>query len=165
MDASLADAKAKPYQMWSFQGASVNWGKDEISPIPAKFARQNVMAAPVNDGHGGGIPVNAFWTRNVGLAIGHIETLPLVLTMPVRVRSDQRVALPLQSGALLDPTLREKEKQHREEKIRIARAAAKTVEEGQSVLLDSGTTTTAICPSLERHQKPGGHYQCHQHRG
>lgn len=58
-------------------------------------------------------------------------------------------ALPLQSGALLDPTLREKEKLHREEKIRIAMAAAKMVEEGQSVLLDSGTTTTAIARALK----------------
>ncbi len=58
-------------------------------------------------------------------------------------------ALPLQSGALLDPTLREKENLHREEKIRIAMAAAKMVEEGQSVLLDSGTTTTAIARALK----------------
>ena len=91
LDASLLDAKAKPYQMWSFQGASVNWGNDEILPIPAKFAQENLMAAPVNQGHGGGIPVNAFWTRTMGIAIGHIETLPLVLNMPVRVVEDQRV--------------------------------------------------------------------------
>ena len=58
-------------------------------------------------------------------------------------------ALPLQSGALLDPSLREKENLHREEKLRIARAAAEMVEEGQSVLLDSGTTTTAIARALK----------------
>ena len=58
-------------------------------------------------------------------------------------------ALPVQSGALLDPTLREKENLHREEKLRIARAAAEMVEEGQSVLLDSGTTTTAIARALK----------------
>jgi DeoR family transcriptional regulator of aga operon len=58
-------------------------------------------------------------------------------------------ALPVQSGALLDPTLREKEKLHRKEKLRIAAAAAKLVEEGQSVLLDSGTTTTAIARALK----------------
>jgi DeoR family transcriptional regulator, aga operon transcriptional repressor len=58
-------------------------------------------------------------------------------------------ALPIQSGALLDPTLREKEKLHRKEKMRIATAAARMVEEGQSVLLDSGTTTTAIARELK----------------
>src|SRR5207248_5822288 len=58
-------------------------------------------------------------------------------------------ALPVQAGALLDPTLREKEKLHRREKARIAEAAVKLVEEGQSVLLDSGTTTTAIARALK----------------
>jgi len=105
LDASLLDAEAKPYQMWSFQGASVNWGNDEILPIPAKFAQENLMAAPINQGHGGGIPVNAFWTRTMGIAIGHIETLPLVLNMPVRVAKDQRVeaAIELNDAATLKP--------------------------------------------------------------
>jgi DeoR family transcriptional regulator of aga operon len=57
--------------------------------------------------------------------------------------------LPVQAGALLDPSLREKEKLHRSEKARIAQAAVRLVEEGQSVLLDSGTTTTAIARSLK----------------
>jgi len=58
-------------------------------------------------------------------------------------------ALPVPAGALLDPTLLEKEKLHRKEKLRIAAAAAKMVEEGQSVLLDSGTTTMAIARALK----------------
>jgi DeoR family transcriptional regulator, aga operon transcriptional repressor len=58
-------------------------------------------------------------------------------------------ALPVQAGALLDPTLREKERLHRRQKMQIARAAACLVEEGQSVLLDSGTTTTAIARALK----------------
>ncbi len=58
-------------------------------------------------------------------------------------------ALPVQAGALLDPTLREKEKLHRKQKMQIALAAAGLVEEGQSVLLDSGTTTTAIARALK----------------
>jgi DeoR family transcriptional regulator, aga operon transcriptional repressor len=51
-------------------------------------------------------------------------------------------------GALADPTLREKEKLHRREKLRIAEAAAAMVQEGQVVILDSGTTTTAIARAL-----------------
>lgn len=57
-------------------------------------------------------------------------------------------ALVVESGALLDPTLREKEKQHRKEKLQIASAAARMVQEGESVLLDSGTTTTAVARAL-----------------
>lgn len=57
-------------------------------------------------------------------------------------------ALPMRSGALLDPSLREKEKLHRREKLRIGAAAARLVKEGQSVVLDSGTTTTTIARAL-----------------
>ncbi len=57
-------------------------------------------------------------------------------------------ALPAREGALEDPTLREKEKLHRKEKLRIADAAAAQVKEGQVVILDSGTTTTAIARAL-----------------
>lgn len=57
-------------------------------------------------------------------------------------------ALPLRSAALADPSLREKEKLYRKEKQRIATAAARLVKEGQSVVLDSGTTTTAIARTL-----------------
>ena len=57
-------------------------------------------------------------------------------------------ALPLTSGALLDPSLREKEKLHRREKQRIGQVAAQLVKEGQSVVLDSGTTTSMIAREL-----------------
>ena len=57
-------------------------------------------------------------------------------------------ALPAQEGALEDPTLREKEKLHHREKLRIAEAAAGMVQEGQVLILDSGTTTTEIARAL-----------------
>jgi len=53
-------------------------------------------------------------------------------------------ALPVRTGALNDQTLREKERQHRQEKLRIAAATAKMIRSGQVIILDSGTTTTAI---------------------
>ena len=57
-------------------------------------------------------------------------------------------ALPSREGALEDPTLREKEKLRRREKLHIAAAAARMVKEGQVVILDSGTTTTAVARAL-----------------
>jgi DeoR family transcriptional regulator of aga operon len=57
-------------------------------------------------------------------------------------------ALVRSSGTLNDPSLQEKEKLHRTEKMRIAQAAVRLVEEGQSILLDSGTTTMAIARAL-----------------
>jgi len=82
-------------------------------------------------------------------------------TSPVTIRKDLEIlhtmgrlhrthggALPAQEGALEDPTLREKEKLHRKEKLRIAAVAAQRVKEGQVVILDSGTTTTEIARAL-----------------
>ena len=105
LNAALADAKVAANDLWSFQGASEDWGKDEVLPIPAKFSRPNIMGSPVNQGHGGGVPVNAFWTATVGEAIGHIETLPLVLSMPVKVAADRRIetSLELNSKITLKP--------------------------------------------------------------
>lgn len=57
-------------------------------------------------------------------------------------------ALPAQAGALSDPTIQEKEELHHEEKVRIAKAAAAMVSEGQCIILDSGTTTTEIAHAL-----------------
>jgi DeoR family transcriptional regulator of aga operon len=62
-------------------------------------------------------------------------------------------ALPVREGALEDPTLLEKEKLHRKEKLHIAAAAAAMVKEGQVVILDSGTTTTAIARALRNFRR------------
>jgi DeoR family transcriptional regulator, aga operon transcriptional repressor len=59
-------------------------------------------------------------------------------------------ALRVQSSALIDPTLQEKQKHNFREKERIAAAATKMVEEGQCIILDSGTTTTALAERLKR---------------
>jgi DeoR family transcriptional regulator, aga operon transcriptional repressor len=65
-----------------------------------------------------------------------------------RIHRTHGGALPAKESALEDPTLREKEKLHRKEKLQIAAAAARMVKEGQVVVLDSGTTTTAIAHAL-----------------
>jgi len=61
-------------------------------------------------------------------------------------------ALPSREGALDDPTIRQKEQLHRREKTLIATAAARMVQKGQVVILDSGTTTTAVARALRDHQ-------------
>jgi len=89
-------ADTGPPPLWTFEGSSLKWGKDEIFPMPAKFSQENPFGAPVPTkddlGHvGGGIPVVAFWSRNVGEAIGHVETLPLTLSIPIQTTADARV--------------------------------------------------------------------------
>jgi alpha-galactosidase len=83
------DSKSASHPLWTFQGASLKWGKDEIFPMPAKFSQDNPFGAPVPTKDdlgavGGGIPVVAFWSREVGEAIGHVETVPFSLSIPVQ---------------------------------------------------------------------------------
>jgi DeoR family transcriptional regulator, aga operon transcriptional repressor len=61
-------------------------------------------------------------------------------------------ALPVKTGALRDRSLEEKQQMHRKEKLRIAEAAVRMIRQGQVIILDSGTTTTAIARAC-RHFK------------
>lgn len=94
--AAPAGASAPNNALWTFQGSSLKWGKDEIFPVPAKFSEENQFGTPI-DTHddlgkvGGGIPVVAFWSAHVGEAIGHIETVPLAISIPVKTTADGRV--------------------------------------------------------------------------
>jgi len=98
-NAKLADPKAKPYEMWSYQGSSYNWGSDDVVKLSRGFRQPNVMGEIIKGGYGGGIPIVAFWTASVGEAIGHVETLPLVLSIPVAVGADQDVNASLEIPA------------------------------------------------------------------
>lgn len=61
-------------------------------------------------------------------------------------------ALPIHAGLEPDRDLTQRELQHPREKAKIAAAAAQMVNEGQSIILDSGSTTTAIARSLRGFQ-------------
>jgi len=110
LNASLADSSIKPHEMWAFFGSSLKWGKDDVLPIPASFSQENPFGAPVETHDdlgrvGGGVPVVAFWTRNTGIAIGHLETLPLTISIPVHTASDGKVHAEVQvpAGTILKP--------------------------------------------------------------
>jgi alpha-galactosidase len=95
----------KGYDMWTYQGASIDWGKDDIFKLKKDFSQSNDMGAIVKGGYGGGIPVVAFWNASVGEAIGHVETIPLTLSIPVKVASDGQVnaAVDIPANTTLKP--------------------------------------------------------------
>jgi alpha-galactosidase len=86
-----SSVSGKPNDMWTYQGASIEWGKEDIFKLKKGFSQLNAMGEVVKGGYGGGIPVVAFWNASVGEAIGHIETVPLTLSLPVRVENDGAV--------------------------------------------------------------------------
>lgn len=91
-NAKQIDAKMQPYDMWSFQGSSYDWGENDVQKLTRTSSQPNLMGEMVKGGYGGGIPVVAFWTGSVGEAIGHVETVPWTLRMPVKVEKDGRVS-------------------------------------------------------------------------
>jgi alpha-galactosidase len=95
----------KSYAMWSFQGSSYEWGKDDVLKLTSGFSQTNAMGGMVKGGYGGGIPVAAFWTASAGEAIGHIETLPLSLSLPVKVQPDGLVnaSVDIPASTILQP--------------------------------------------------------------
>ncbi|MGA8342384.1 MAG: alpha-galactosidase [Candidatus Sulfotelmatobacter sp.] len=97
--------KEQPYDMWSFQGSSYDWGKDDVQKLTRTSSQPNPMGEAVKGGYGGGIPVVAFWTASVGEAIGHVETLPWTLSIPVKVERDGRVtaSVTIPVNAVLKP--------------------------------------------------------------
>ncbi len=104
-NAKLSDPNAQPYEMWSFQGSSYDWGEDIIQKLKRTSSQPNLMGENVKGGYGGGIPVVALWTASVGEAIGHVETLPWTLSIPVKVESDGRVSAQIEipNNSVLQP--------------------------------------------------------------
>jgi len=70
-----------------------------------------------------------------------------------RIQRAHGCALPIDAAALRDPSLHEKERLHRKEKLRIAAAAARLVQPGHVIILDSGTTTTAVARAAKHKPK------------
>jgi len=108
LNASLQDHSVSPYAMWSFHGSSEAWGKDDVMQIGPKFARANPMQTIMHNDEnqtGGGIPIVAFWTKSVGVAIGHAETVPLQLSLPVRTLPGGQVntSITLDAKSTLQP--------------------------------------------------------------
>jgi alpha-galactosidase len=82
-------------ELWGFFGSSYDWGKDDVVHLSPGFSQPNRMGEMVKGGYGGGIPVVAFWSREVGEAIGHVETLPLTLSLPVSMDASRRASTAL----------------------------------------------------------------------
>jgi DeoR family transcriptional regulator of aga operon len=108
--------------------------------------RQHILSLVENQGR----VLVAELSRDLGISQITIRKDLELLQSKGLVHRTHGGALRVQSGALFDPSLQEKQKQHSQEKQRIAAAAADMVQEGQCILLDSGTTTTAIAQALKR---------------
>ncbi|WP_224994368.1 glycoside hydrolase family 36 protein [Cesiribacter sp. SM1] len=87
--------KVLPHQdstlFWSFQGGSTSARKDWIQPLKPGFSQENYMGLSSSD-YGGGIPVTNLWRPDVGIAIGHAELQPKLISLPVDIDQDETTA-------------------------------------------------------------------------
>lgn len=88
---------------WTFAGASYPDRRDWVQPVKPGFDQRNFMGMNASD-YGGGTPVAVAWRRDVGLAVGHLETVPRLVSLPVAAQPGAtRIGMTGDEAALLAP--------------------------------------------------------------
>lgn len=75
--------------LWSFQGASYPTRPDWVLEVADTFSQENYMGMNASD-YGGGIPVVDVWTKEFGIGIGHLASVPKLVSLPV-TRKNQNI--------------------------------------------------------------------------
>src|SRR5262245_44780119 len=78
----LKPAADSALDYWSFSGASHEDRRDWVQPVRGDFDQRNFMGMNASD-YGGGTPVVDVWRRDHGLAVGHVETVPKLVALPL----------------------------------------------------------------------------------
>jgi alpha-galactosidase len=87
-------AGAKEPAFWSYQPGTYESRPDWVLPVKPGFAQENFLGMNASD-YGGGTPVVDVWRRDVGLAVGHVELVPKLVSLPVRRSGAGNVELSL----------------------------------------------------------------------
>jgi alpha-galactosidase len=88
---------------WSFSGASYEDRRDWVQHLRTGFDQRNFMGMNASD-YGGGTPIVDVWRRDCGLAVGHVETVPKLLALPLTLTdAGARIAVECDQPATLAP--------------------------------------------------------------
>ena len=89
---------------WSYQSGSYKNRPDWVLPLKVGFKQDNFLGMNSTD-YGGGTPVADVWRRDVGLAIGHLERVPKLVSLPITMpdASHATMALSFQTDTTLKP--------------------------------------------------------------
>jgi alpha-galactosidase len=89
---------------WSYQSGSYEKRPDWIVPLHAGFRQANFLGMNASD-YGGGTPVIDVWRRDVGVAVGHVEPRPRLVSLPVAMpdAAHARVAVHFRHDESLAP--------------------------------------------------------------
>ncbi len=67
----------------AYSGASYEDRRDWVQPVSHGFEQDNFLGMEASD-YGGGTPIVDVWHRAGGLAVGHVETSPKLVSLPVQ---------------------------------------------------------------------------------
>jgi len=77
-----AQPGAKAPAFWSYEPGSYEKRPNWVLPLKTSFSQQNYLGMNASD-YGGGTPVLDVWRRDVGIAVGHLELRPRLVSLPV----------------------------------------------------------------------------------
>jgi alpha-galactosidase len=96
---------------WSWSGSSHADRRDWVQPVGLEFNQPNFMGMNASD-YGSGTPVVDVWRPDAGIAVGHIELTPKLISLPLLATSagaaialdsaDVQILMPGQSFTTLD---------------------------------------------------------------
>jgi alpha-galactosidase len=89
---------------WSYQSGSYEKRPNWILPLHPNFQQDNYQGMNASD-YGGGTPIIDIWRRDVGMAVGHVETRPKLVSLPVSMpdAARARVAVRFTKDISLNP--------------------------------------------------------------
>jgi alpha-galactosidase len=89
---------------WSYQSGSYEKRPDWVLPLHVNFRQENFLGMNASD-YGGGTPIIDVWRRDVGIAVGHVETRPKLVSLPVSMPDSTHAMIAVKSrhATSLDP--------------------------------------------------------------
>jgi alpha-galactosidase len=89
---------------WSYQSGSYEKRPNWILPLHTNFQQENYQGMNASD-YGGGTPIVDVWRRDIGMAIGHVEPRPKLVSLPVSMpdASHAKIAVLFTKARSLEP--------------------------------------------------------------
>jgi alpha-galactosidase len=89
---------------WSYQSGSYEKRPNWVLPLHTGFRQQNYQGMNASD-YGGGTPIVDVWRRDVGMAVGHVEPRPKLISLPVSMPdpAQARIAVRFTKDISLSP--------------------------------------------------------------
>ena len=91
------DAHSSPTDIpfWSFQSGSYERRPNWIVPLKTGFSQQNYLGMNASD-YGGGTPIVDVWRRDAGIGVGHVESRPRLISLPVSMPNARQAQVSVQ---------------------------------------------------------------------